>query len=391
MQHIPIPSAVLLRLAPRISTLFSESDLALDHNVRYLFRELVAAAKLAALDDDVGSIHIPAPSSPHSRNWDLSDSSSTVVDHLSTRASTPQCFNDSDSDFHGLDNDYLPPSSPPTSLADLDLPPYENTQCLDEPSDDLASTNGPRGVKRMRSATDTGQDTGIDRAQRASRRQAACDRDLARMADIQVMGHNWTPDCHRAGNRAPRASEVITRELHDGVPMIQGIDGLEPDPSVSEDNPYAPGVGYGSKSGEIRSGTDADKVAEEGVDMGTNEETPKAKGKEKRGYKGKGVAKKGEWQEAVRLTRLKAETEPLLSLLTDISMTMRESDLWTLANALCYDAQPIPCPSSSPIAQIVQDLKGIKKDTCVLDFYRMIKVMQLAILFDVYVFLTANL
>lgn len=368
MQHIPIPNGILLRLTPRLTSIFSQSDLTFNSDVQYLFRELAAATKLAVADDDEMETEdlllVSTLSSTLPVAW---DASSTVADNFSSQASSPRAF---DSELEDID--YLaplPPSSPPLYLSDLDI------NGDDEMTDEMAPRNGPRGVTRTCSALDTGRDVATDRTQRAARREAARGHDEARAAAIQVMGHNWTPDCNRAGDRAPGAGEVVAREMHGGVPMIHGPDGPEPDPSVSEDNLYAPGVGYGSRSGEISGRMD-------------DQEEMEGRGKSKRKGKGNATAKgktmDRDWKKAVRKARLKMDAAPLMSKLTDVSTIERESQLWAFTEILC-GVQP-PSPSSSAtttiIAQVINDLETLGMDTRVLNFSSILKNMQLTILVD---------
>lgn len=376
MQNIPIPNAILLRLARRLTSIFSESDLTLDGDVQFLFGALMAAAKLATMEDEEDLLSTPTPLSPICIPW---DSSSTAVDH--SQSSSPRTLN-GDLPYFDLD-DNLPPSSPPLPPSDFDIPPSELDDGEDEMIEEMAPVYHARGVKRTRlelEESDARANVTDERARRAARRAAAQARDEARLGAIQVMGHNWTPDCHRAGDRVPGAGEVIARELVGGIPMIDGPDGPEPDPSISDDNPYVPGVGFGSETGEIR-GEMADDV--DVLDETLDETLDGTKGKGKGKRKSKAVAAKGDWKKAVRTSRLKLDAAPLMSLLTDISTTSREADLWADMNALCNSAQPVPlASSSSPITQILHEIEDIKKDTCALNFYSMLKVMQLVILVD---------
>lgn len=376
MQHITIPNAILLRLSRRLTSIFSESDLALDGDVQYLFRALVAGAKLATMEDEEEDMLTPTTSSPFSMPW---DSSSTAVHN--SEASSPQTVHGDLPMNLNLGNN-LPPSSPPLPPSDFDVPSSDLDEGEDEIYEDM--TAGPRGVKRTRSTMDTGSelDAGNDvldnRALRAARRDAARDKDQARVAAIQVMGHNWTPDCNRAGDRVPRAAEVVAREMHNGIPMVQGPDGPEPDPSVSEENMYVPGVGRGSGSGEIRGGVDDDTYVPEEIED---------KGNGKGRKRAKGAQDKADWQKVVRKTRLKIDAAPLMSLLTDISTTGREANLWANVDILCHGTQPPPLSTSaSAISQILHDMEGIKHDTFILDVCSMLKIMQLALLVDLYVF-----
>lgn len=120
---------------------------------------------------------------------------------------------------------------------------------------------------------------------------------------VQVVEHRPRPRrrCPRAGNRPPLPRAAIVRETHGGLPLVDRFDGLEPDPSVSMENSYAPGVGPGSASGEIRMATAGDH----------NE-------------KGKGAKN---WKIASRRAKLKVNAAPLLSQLSDISISTRELEL----------------------------------------------------------------
>lgn len=199
------------------------------------------------------------------------------------------------------------------------------------------------------------------------------------------MGHNWMPDCHRAGDRVPQECQVIARELHGGVPVIQGPDGPEADPSVSEDNGYAPGVG-GGLSGEILGGIAGDKEARDDVEEDPS--TPaQSKSKSRAKAKGKGV----NWQKVVKTSRLKEDSVSLMALLSDVSTTKHQSDLCTFITNLCSSnsttsmAGSPTSQSPSPITQTLQKLEHIRESTHVLSFYSMIQSMQLAILVDLYV------
>ncbi|KAF7973342.1 hypothetical protein HWV62_15499 [Athelia sp. TMB] len=173
---------------------------------------------------------------------------------------------------------------------------------------------------------------------------------------------------------------TVAREVQDGVPVIPGADGLRPDPLVSLDDGYGPGVGT-RESGEMVPGDDDGESEVEEPEMGSRKRK-----------KGKRVKTKGPWKKVVnRGAVLKKDVHQLVASLTAISCIRPESELFALVKSL---TSPLSAPSDSgwvfgssvssvsAIAALVTRIEKLSIEAKAMEFRCMILLMQLALLID---------
>lgn len=336
MQPIYIPNAILLRLQTYLQDLFPILDSELGPDIQHLLTALQAAAKLASLESDCSTFSF-GQSGPLVVPW--RSSSSTAVN---SRASSPRapslCLDASANQANSL-----PPSSPPAFLDSEDeLEPIEELDELQDQSEEES---------RALQADSSGLNPRALRAARRNQGQIEPQVEAGNPVgvELRVRRKKKKKPCPRAGTKAPVAVAAMARDMYQGLPMVPHPDGPEPDPSVSEDNHYAPGVGEGSGSGEI----------------GISGEHSKR------------------WKVTARRAKFKLAAAPMLSRLSDIATVSRELELVQFVHSLC-SAPSISSSSSSsnPIAQTVESIESLGMEIRVFNFYAMIKTMQLAILVD---------
>lgn len=376
--HVPIPRAVLSNLAQRLPNLFADIHVD-DIDVQCLYNALMAAAA-------------------HAGSPPLISNTLPPVSGL-TRPSSPPL---SPLQFHwGRSSPTVgPPSSRPSSPSPLEL--NSDTEDSDNRALPIASYNSRTRKRKLSDASslfDASFDLDRDRAGDFSARdQRAFLRDAAREADAdRVAGHGasclrggWGPECRRAGDRMWAAHALAPINMQGGLPMVAGPDGLAPDPSLALEDGYSAGVGAQGLGEDIseRAGGGEPGVAESDEDESEEESTKKGKGK-------KGKKTKGPWMKVVRKALLKKDASQLIASLTVISCTRPEANLFELVKRLTLSnpisTHPDPAsgwvigtsdPSATPIANLVEKIESTALDVRQVDFWRMIMMMQLALLVE---------
>lgn len=302
-----------------------------------------------------------------------------------TRASSP------DLDFGRLDLDYDAETNAGDASDATTAPPLlvspanlRKRSVSDAELDGVVSDAELDGVDVK---ADTGHIDELDPRTVARRalREAACVADAERVQAhraARLRGGIWTPECHRNGDRAPNGANVVvtSRVVEGGMPMISGPDGLMPNPAASQESGegYAPGIGT-RHAGEMLSIGDEDEGESEVEDK---EEIGLMKGKK---------APKG-WKQQVHKTTVKKATVPLISSLSLMGSSRAEDALQRLVRRLVSPVASVQPDSVSPswvlgassslaaIASIVTRIKALGDEARVLEFHRLVNIMQLSIL-----------
>jgi hypothetical protein len=160
--------------------------------------------------------------------------------------------------------------------------------------------------------------------------------------------------------------------------MLDGPDGPEPDPSVVRD----PSSGANQQE---------DEYIDEGeteVDLTEDEEASNApkKGKKKKG--------KGGWEKVARQALARKEAQRLMARFGSLSTTRCQEELISFIRAMCHTDTPSsgsqgPLPSSSfqthVLVSMTQELTTLVESSKILDFRRLVLLMQIALWVDWYV------
>ena len=197
--------------------------------------------------------------------------------------------------------------------------------------------------------------------------------------------------CPRAGNRKPLAQECVEMPMHGGAPMVRGPHGPEMDPEVEEEEDGTIEEDVGGNSG----GDAVDGAVED-----EEEAPPKLKrqrnGKDKKRSKS---TKNPEWQKVVRKHRTSLEVVDLMASFALMSGQRHHQNLLELISDICGTAPShtpgLNLPSTSTslgiLATMSAHLDGLIRQAKVLDFHRMVALMQIALWVDCESFLSHQL
>ena len=192
--------------------------------------------------------------------------------------------------------------------------------------------------------------------------------------------------CPRAGNRKPLARQHTQMQTYGGVPMVHGPDGPEIDPEIEN----AEARGNTMAGGGIGDGVDG---GEETDDLEEEEAPPKLKRTPKDKGKKRARAKEGdpEWVNAVRKHRTSKESVDLMASFSAMSSQRHHQNLLELISDIClsapsassgYKLPPAEASGLDMLGTLSVQVDGLIRQAKVLDFRRMIALMQLALWVD---------
>ena len=226
-------------------------------------------------------------------------------------------------------------------------------------------------------------------------------------------------ECPRNGNRKPLDLELFESQMYHGAPMIDGPHGPEIDSDVEEEEVMDGGERGGLEMGVMRHGRGEGiaKGGDRGLDEGESEvlssdgdEAPSKHKREtkgtKKGRKGKGkgkVKENSEWKALARKHCTPKEAVHLILSFSLISSQRHHQELLTLISMVCgrlgqsFDSisSTIPPPSANVglemLSTMASQVLGLIQQAQMLDFCRMVSLMQLALWLDWYVFMYYHL
>ncbi|KAF7981009.1 hypothetical protein HWV62_35845 [Athelia sp. TMB] len=290
----------------------------------------------------------------------------------------------------------FPPSSPPLATASDGLVHGSEGSSGGESDFEWQGqlNRGMRGKKRIweaaggdsatgcdmaggntRQTASTAQDEGAPRLHAGAKRVlAAIERDLSRnraATQARVMGHNWTPDCNRAGDRPAAVRVVAARYLDGGELMIPGSDGLTPDPRTAHDG-HRYTSGSEAHPGEIPGYAHTTALSRDGF----------------RDIRPNNAKQSQRWTVAVGKVSLLHDAVSPMAKLSVVATCAGQRDLIALADLcgnLSHESLSLATAvgsSLNPIAQISKELGDIRIEARVLQLRQSVKCMQLLILVE---------
>lgn len=213
-----------------------------------------------------------------------------------------------------------------------------------------------------------------------------------RLKALRLRGGWGEPNCPRAGDRIPLPRVPLRGEMHVGLPMLEGPNGLE-----QEEEDYGrvlmdkgPG-GHGDREvsdieewAEGEGGSDQREGEDDGESEVEEEHVTSLPGKRKRRSKGP-----RDWRIEARKKRTRQEATSLIASISSISSQRHQGELENLINRISNAPEPhpqtYPSTGNSPphiLFVLNRQIDFIALDTKVFDFRRMILLMQMAICID---------
>jgi hypothetical protein len=348
--HIPIPRELLLRLVSRHPNITSIEPFSTDADWAYVGRAIA----------EVASELISPPDRPYYRSQSPSFSigSSPTLRPSSSRASSApvDCGFDDDLNHHAYDDRDVPDIN--MNLDDLFL-------------DEAASGASPQPAATEADIPTTGTKRGSEHPD-----APALHDEVAKRAEriLRLRGGVWLPECQRKGNRVPLPRDQVEIESFHGLPMVEGPYGPEPDARIEES--------AGGDNGMILAATG--EVPDEGeseVEDDEEEEDEGNRAVQKKAKKGKAyVVDK-------RPKPTRKEATSMIASLMAISTRRHHNDLCDFIAQL-HGSLPSQLESatdsSNPhvIFTLTRRLEAIEIQSKVLDFHRMVLLMQIALWVD---------